>query len=161
MKNKTLANIGLGSIEKNGGYKITGDGKILETKWQVHWHKTLLNRGKGKQIKTKLTWGGIPTGPGSPQPWAGNEGKDDSNVAPFCTTKLAACTHLLSNVMRPERFQSDLILTLSWCLKKRIRSRRERFAPSYNIFFRVSQITIRATARIARNTTRFLPFHGG
>ena len=38
-------------------------------------------------------------------------------LPPFRTTSLAACTHLLSNVMRD--ILSHLILTLSWCLKKK------------------------------------------
>ena len=75
-------------------------------------------------------------------------------------TRLAAFTHLLSNVMRPKRFLSHLILTLSWCLKYKTRSRWEKFASSYKPFFRVDQITIRATARIARNTTHFSPWNG-
>ena len=54
--------------------------------------------------------------------------------------------------MRSKRFLSHLILTLSKCLKYKTRSRWEKFALSYNPFFRVVQITIRATARIARNT---------
>ena len=57
--------------------------------------------------------------------------------------------------MRSKRSLSHLILTLSWCLKTKIRSRLEMFAPSYNLFFHVVQIIIQATARIARNTTRF------
>ena len=40
-------------------------------------------------------------------------------------------------------------------LKNKIRSRWEKFAPSYNPFFRIIQITILATAKITRNTTRF------
>ena len=76
--------------------------------------------------------------------------KDDFNVAPFLTTRLAACTYLLLNVMRFKRFLSHLILTLSWCLKKRIRSQSEKFAPSYNPFFRIVQNTILTTVRIAR-----------
>ena len=52
---------------------------------------------------------------------------DDSTVAPFPTTKLAAFTHLLSNVMRSKRFLSHLILTLSWCLKNNIKSQWEKF----------------------------------
>ena len=60
--------------------------------------------------------------------------------------------------MQSKRFLSHLIL--SWCLRKRIRSRWEKFSLSYNPFFRIVQITILATARNARNTTRFSPFHG-
>ena len=74
---------------------------------------------------------------------------------------LAAFTHLLSNVMRSKRSLSQLILTLSGFLKYKTRSRWEKFVLSYNPFFRVVQITIRATARIARNTTRFSPWNGG
>ena len=43
----------------------------------------------------------------------GRGGKDDSNIAPFLTTRLAEFTHLLLNVMRSKRFLSHLILTLS------------------------------------------------
>ena len=42
---------------------------------------------------------------------------------------------------------------------KKNRSWWEKFASSYNPFFRVLQITIRATAKIARNTTRFSPWN--
>ena len=73
----------------------------------------------------------------------------------------AACTHLLLNVMRSKLFLSHLILTLSWCLKERIRSRWKKFALSYNSFFCVVQITFLVTAIIRRNTTRFSPFHRG
>ena len=62
--------------------------------------------------------------------------------------------------MRSKRFLSHLILTLSWWLKYKTRSRWEKFASSYNPFSRVSQITIRAAARIARNTTRISPWNG-
>ena len=61
----------------------------------------------------------------------------------------------------PRFFLSHLILTLSWCLKYKSRSRWEKFASSYNTLFRVVQITIWATARIARNTTRFSPWNWG
>ena len=84
-------------------------------------------------------------------------GKDNSNVALFRTTRLTAYTHLLSNVMPSKCF---LIMTLSGCLKNKIRSRWEKLAPSYNPFFCVSQITILATARIAKNITRFSPWYG-
>ena len=63
-------------------------------------------------------------------------------------TRLAAYIHILSNVMLSKRFRSHLILTLS--IKNKIRSRWEKFAPSYNPFFRIAQITILATTRIAR-----------
>ena len=53
--------------------------------------------------------------------------------------------------MRSKRFLSHLILTLSWCLKNNIRSRWEKFAVSYNPFFRVVQITI-LTAQKSRGT---------
>ena len=43
--------------------------------------------------------------------------------------------------MQFKRFLSHLILTLSWCLRYKIRSRWEKFAPSYNLLFRVTQIT--------------------
>ena len=46
----------------------------------------------------------------------------------------------------------------SWCLNNNI---WEKFASSYNPLFRVVQITILATARIARNTTGFSPLNGG
>ena len=56
--------------------------------------------------------------------------------------------------MRSKRFLLHPILRLRWCLKNKIKSRWERFAPSYNPFFRVVQITILAknTAKITRNT---------
>ena len=72
-------------------------------------------------------------------------------------TRLVAYTYILLNVMRSKRFLSHLILTISWCLKNKIRSQWERFTPSYNPFFRFVHNTILVTARIARNTTRFSP----
>ena len=104
-------------------------------------------------------WGS--EGPVPQTPWAGRGGKDDSNIAHFFTTRLAVFTHLLSNVMRSKHFLSHLILPLSWCLKYKTRSRWEKLASSHNPFFRVVQIIIRATARIARNTTRFSLWNGG
>ena len=121
-------------------------------------HNILLTRlqaFKGKNAPTYPGWS--PEGPVPYTPWAGGGGKDDSNIAPFLTTWLAAFTHLLSNVMRSKCLLSHLILTLIWCLKYKTRSRWEKFASSNNPFFRVVQITIRATARIARNTTRSHP----
>ena len=41
----------------------------------------------------------------------------------------------ICRVMRSKRFLSHLILALSWCLKNKIRSQWETFAPSYNAFF--------------------------
>ena len=52
-------------------------------------------------------------------------------------------------------------MTLSWCLKKIIRSRWKKIPHSYYPFFRVVQITILATSRIVRNTKSFSPFYGG
>ena len=52
------------------------------------------------------------------------------------------------------------ILTLCSYLKCKTRSWWEKCASSYNPFFRVVQITILATAKIARNTTRFSPWNG-
>ena len=61
--------------------------------------------------------------------------------------------------MQSKYFLSNLILTLTWCLKSRIRSRWEKFVPSYNPFFYVVQITILATARITRDTIHFTEGH--
>ena len=102
-------------------------------------HNILLTRFQGgkKLLPTYSGWG--LEGPIPETSWAGRGGKNDSNVAPFLTTRLAAFTHLLSNVMQSKRFLSHLILTLSWCLKHKTRSRWEKFASSYNPFFRVVQ----------------------
>ena len=118
------------------------------------------NKGKWEtKIPTSQEWG--PEGPGPYSTCVGRGGKYDSNVAPFRTTRLAAFTNLLSNVVRPKRFLSHLILTLSWFLKNKIRSRLEKFTPSYNPFFGVVQIIILAKARITRNTTHFSPQYRG
>ena len=79
-------------------------------------HLTPLARGsrylkESEKVPTYPGWG--PEGPGPSSPCAGRGGKDDSYVAPLHTTKLAACTHLLLNVMRSKRLLSHLILTLS------------------------------------------------
>ena len=55
--------------------------------------------------------------------------------------------------MGSKHFLLHLILTLSWCLKNKIRPRWEKFASSYNPFFHIVLITILATAKIARNTS--------
>ena len=128
-------------------------------------HNTLLTRGREKQIMTKLTWDGVSKDSVHCSHEQERGEKDDSNVAPFHTNKLAACTHFLLNVMQPKYFQSNLILTLS--LKKRIRSWREKFAPSYNSFFRVSQITIwpqlgsREIPHVSHRSTKdqYCPWH--
>ena len=124
---------------------------------------TQLTRRSGglRNSKDPTYPGWDPRGPGLSSTCAGRGGKDDSNIAPFHTTRLAAYTHLLSNVMPSKHFLSHLILTLRWCLKYKISSRWEKFAPSYNPLFRVTQITIQVTARIARNTTHFSPLYGG
>ena len=85
-------------------------------------------------------WG--PEGPGPSSPCTERREKHDSNIVPFRATRLAVYTHLLLNVMWSKRFLSYLILTLSWCLMNKIISQWEKFAPSYNPLFRVSQITI-------------------
>ena len=58
---------------------------------------------------------------------------------PFSYDQASCIHHFLSNVKRSKRFLLHLILTLSWCLKNNIRSRWEKFASSYNPFFRVVQ----------------------
>ena len=42
---------------------------------------------------TYSSWG--PEGPGPLLPWAEKGGKDDSNVVPFRTTRLTACTCII------------------------------------------------------------------
>ena len=66
---------------------------------------------KGKQ-STYSGW--EPEGPGLQTPCAGGGEKDDSNIAPFRTTRLAAFLHLLSNVMRSKSFLSHLIFLCSF-----------------------------------------------
>ena len=124
-------------------------------------HPIQLARGSSKYQKDSIYPGWGTEGPGPSSSCTGRGGKHDSNIVPFRATRLAAYTHLLLNVMRSKRFLSYLILTLSWRLKNKIRFRWEKFAPSYNPLFRVCQITILATARIARNTLRFSPRYGG
>ena len=80
-----------------------------------------------------------PKGPVPYTTWAGRRGNDDSDIAPFLASRLAAFIHFLSNIIRSKRFLSFLILTLSWYLKNKIRSRWEKLASSYNPFFRVVQ----------------------
>ena len=76
---------------------------------------TQQTRGSGglrnAKVPTYPGWGS--GGPRPSSPCAERGGEDDSNIAPFRTTRLAAYTHLLSNVMRSKRFLSHLILTLS------------------------------------------------
>ena len=79
-------------------------------------HLTPLARGSRDPkafVKFLLTRGGVPKGPGPSSPCAGRGGKDDSNVAPLHTTKLAACTQLWLKVMRSKRLLLHLISTLS------------------------------------------------
>ena len=120
---------GLGQVRLGSGYVV----RIGKEKWKkktglfkmagLMSHIILLTKvGKGNYKKPSL-------------PCAEKVVKDDSNVVPFRTTKLTACTHFLSNVIRFKRFLSHLNLTLSWCLKKRIRSRWENLAQSYIIPF--------------------------
>ena len=76
---------------------------------------TQLSRGSGglrnAKDPTYPRW--VPGEPGSSLTCAGREEKDDSNIAPFSTTRLAAYTHLLSNVMWSKCFLSHLTSTLS------------------------------------------------
>ena len=149
-------------LEEGYGEKRKADGEDLGDK-QINdgtndTHQTA-NKGVKGYKNFQLTEDGVSEGPWPSSPCAGRGGKDDSNVAPFRTTKLAAYTHFLSNVMRSKRFLLHLILTLSWYLRNKIKSRWEKFASLYNPFFRVSQITILAKARIARNTIRFSPWY--
>ena len=76
---------------------------------------TQLTRGSGgiKNAEDPTYPGWCPEGPRPSSSCAGRGGKDDFNIAPFRTNRLAAYTHLLSNAMRSERFLSHLILTLS------------------------------------------------
>ena len=73
-------------------------------------HLKLLTRGKGIQ-EFLLTGGRVSRDPDHRRHATGKGGKDDSNVAPFRTTRLAAYTHLLSNIMRSKSFLSHQILT--------------------------------------------------
>ena len=98
------------------------------------WWTTFHQLGKKGDDETITYPGWGPERPWLSLPFAGRGEKDDSNVAPFLTTGLAAYIHLWLNVMRSKHFLSHLILTLSWCLKKRIRSRRGKFTPSYTPF---------------------------
>ena len=106
-------------------------------------HKIVVTRKKRRQA-ILLTEYGVSKDTVRSHHTLEEEGRMTPYVASFCTTRLAACTHLLLNVMRSKTFLSHLILTLSWCLKNKIRSRWEKFAPSYNPFFRIGQITILA-----------------
>ena len=74
----------------------------------------LTRRQKKKREKRKPYLPGVgPEGPGPSSPCTGKGGKEDSNVAPFRTTRLAAYTYLLSNVMWFKRFLLLRILTLA------------------------------------------------
>ena len=121
-------------------------------------HNILLTRFQGK--KFLLTLDGVPKDLYRRRHGPAEEGRI-SHIAPFLMTRLAAFTHLFLNVMQSKRFLSHLVLILSWCLKYKTRSRWEKFASSYNPLFRFVQITILATARIARNTIHFSPWNGG
>ena len=138
-------------------------GKILETNNEVTGtmtHNILLTRNYKGIMPTYRD--GVPKDPYRRRHGHEEEGrKDDSNIVPFCMTRLAAFTYLLSNVMRFKRFLSHQILTISWCLKYKTRSRWEKFSSSYDPFFHVVQITILATARISINTTAYSPWNGG
>ena len=128
------SNVGPRSLEK---IKKTGEkkvevmkgmvvvGKILETNnWMVRpiTHIIQLTREKEKEkFTTYQGWSLKGVRSSSLCPRRGR--KDDSNIAPFHTTRLIAYTHLLLNVMRSNDFLLFLILTLSWCLKSTIRLR--------------------------------------
>ena len=120
-------------------------------------HNILLTRLQEARKFFLLTRGGVPKDPYRRRHGQAEEWRMTSTLPPFLRPGLLHSPYLLSNVMRSKRFLSHLILTLSWYLKNKTRSRWEKFASSYNPFFRVVQITIRATARITRNTTRFSP----
>ena len=110
---------GQGLTSGKGKEKETGNGEDLGcTNVLVMGpmtHFTLLTRGSSLnrqrlECSTYPGWG--PEGTGPPLPCAGRGGKDDNNVAPLHTTKLAAYTNLLLNVMRSKHLLSHLILTL-------------------------------------------------
>ena len=62
-------------------------------------------------------------------PCARRGGKHDTNITSFCTTRLAAFTHLLSNVMWSKHFLSHLIL--NWYLKNDEKSLHCHTIPSF------------------------------
>ena len=112
------------------------DGKILEGKWWGRGHISHCELRAKETMKVNLPGiGSQRTRSTTAMSRKGREGW--LQRCPFSYDQ-ACCTQPLSNVMRPKRFLLDLILTLIWCLKKRIRSRREKFVPSYNPFFHVS-----------------------
>ena len=82
--------------------KIMEMGKILETSHKMTGtmtHNVLLTSLQGGRKLFLLTRCVVSKDPYRRR-WAGRGRKDDSNIAPFLTTRLAAFTHLLSNVMR-------------------------------------------------------------
>ena len=114
-----------------------------------------------KSEKTYLTW---DVAPKKDPDHCSHEQEEEGKWLQHCSllmTMLAAFTHLLLNVKWSKFFLPYQILTLSWCLKKQIRSCWENFALSYNPFCRVIQIHNCATSRIASNTLCFLPDHRG
>ena len=81
-------------------------------------HNTLLTRGKGKQIKTKLTRGGIPKEPVHHSHEQEREGRLTPTLLPFVRPSLLHASTFRRMLCGPKRFLSDLILTLNWCLRK-------------------------------------------
>ena len=112
-----------------------------------------LSRRQKSGQKSLLTGGGVPKNPDHCRRAPEEEGRMTPTLPPFVRPGWLHTPTFCGMLCGPSSFH--LILTLSWCLKNKIRSQWEKFAPSYNPFFRVVQITILATARIARNTTSF------
>ena len=102
----------------------------------------LLTRGKRETMKFNLS----RVGSGRTRSIFSHEQEKEGRMTPTLLT-------FVQRTLQHAPTFSRMLCGPSVNPKKRIRSRRVKFTPSYNPSFCVSQIPIRATARIARNTT--------
>ena len=119
-----------------------------------------LTRGQKKWTKNLLTKGGAPKDLDHRRHAQEEERKMTPTLPPFVRPGSLHISTFCRMLWCPSDFYR-IWFWLNWCLKNKIRSQWKKFAPSYNPFFGVIQITILAIARIARNTTRFSPWYGG
>ena len=119
-------------------------------------HKILLTRFQ----EILLTRDGVPKNPYRGRHGPAEEGRITPTWPPFLRPgSLHSPTFTECYAIQAFSIASDFDSKLIPKIQNQITMRK--FASSYNPLFRVVQITIRDTARITRNTTRFSPWNGG
>ena len=139
-----------------------GRGKILSANDYMTGtmtHNILQTRLQGKKIL--LTKGGVPKDPYRRRHGPGEEGRMTPTLPPFVRPGSLHSPTFCWMLCDPSVFYRIGFWPSADAENTKPDHDEKKFASSYNPLFRVVHITIRATARIARNTTCFSTWNGG